>query len=442
MIEIILKHKFLWTTIELQYIDNEETVTVTVFERLVQELQINTLLTQYFAVDKRNKIETLLTNIPAFEFNASNYFWNKIGDIIKKDEELLSLLEQKTEMLFYKSSGSKVYPIVQKLGEVLNIIQLRLYKILFLGCVIQNKPLSIDFFINTEYFSHKSIVEIYSSSTIIIERNAGIINISDETVSGIFLVSSNDIVIHGCLEANKICLFAEHNIINDGKIKCDSLFVCCNNFDNKTNLVDMSNLCSMTSFVTNDKIDNPNIKNLLINKGFYFPYLIQRQIISSDTYTKAVLSIYDHRGHNGNDHPNGLLKYWDGYFYMSKTGCQPSDDWIIFKICNTPIHPVKIYIHNAEYDSAIHTISIFMGSEQDCEDIKWYSLCDDIKNMKQGYRCSTESIIEDSLLLSDYFIYYHKLNLMKIKIIRNYGHAVFNSFCSFSLYGYCTHRSR
>eukprot|EP01084_Bolivina_argentea_P268247 455555_1 len=281
---------------------------------------------------------------------------------------------------------------------------------------------------NIHHFTvhNNNTIHIISRSTIIIRDEGGIkctvTNIDENkneeepsNVGLIILISLEDIIINGCLQSNQICLFAKNRIVNYGEINAETL-VCCQSFKFKNK--HKNNLCP-----------------LMIN-NIYIPNLLDFNTDSKQT-KHIKLSIYKHRGHfNDSTPPTHLLNY-SATNYCSEQNSEDqktSDDWIIFRIDKRPgsIHPKIIQIINSDDSFAIHRISVWMGSEDN--DTKWYRLCQDIKYILPMRNEKQDFVIENDLLLSDYFIYAHKLNLIKIYILRNYG-AEWNMFRSFALFG-------
>eukprot|EP01084_Bolivina_argentea_P024970 46473_1 len=95
---------------------------------------------------------------------------------------------------------------------------------------------------------------------------------------------------------------------------------------------------------------------------------------------KIKLTMRDHNGHyanNDSNHPKNLLDGSNNTSYWSKDGTT-SGDWIIFKMkTNNGIKPTKIRIINSNNTAGIHSISLFIGSNNN-----FFPLCQNILNIK------------------------------------------------------------
>eukprot|EP01084_Bolivina_argentea_P089871 162050_1 len=167
------------------------------------------------------------------------------------------------------------------------------------------------------------------------------------------------------------------------------------------------------------------IRNITINA----PYDIIHICLSYYTpETQIALTLHSHKGHyNSSYHPTNLLDRSE-CIYMSNL--ETSDDWIIFALnTNHPIKPSRIKIQNDVDKKAISSIRLFIGSSE-----RFYQLCD-IENIKPIKKVQ-EFEIGDILCVSNDFIQFNKLNLLKITILNNHGDPGFNAFASFELFGF------
>merc|ERR1712176_381248 len=123
-----------------------------------------------------------------------------------------------------------------------------------------------------------------------------------------------------------------------------------------------------------------------------------------------------------------------GTYYRSKRGIT-NGDWIIFKL-HSPALITRIKIRNHYSDSAIHSIALFLGSDKSPN--KVYKLCKNIENIKKTGKVLQEFYIFDSLLLSEHYLWQNKekFNLIKVKILKNYGGDNWNNaFQEFEVFG-------
>merc|ERR1712087_186588 len=106
-------------------------------------------------------------------------------------------------------------------------------------------------------------------------------------------------------------------------------------------------------------------------------------------------------------------------------GC---NDWITFQM-HSPALITNIKIRNdAKYPFALHSIALFIGSDKER-----FKLCKDIENIQMRKDVMQEFDIFDSLLLSEHYLWQnkHKSNLLKVKILKNYGDENYNAFYEF-----------
>eukprot|EP01084_Bolivina_argentea_P244510 409588_1 len=224
-----------------------------------------------------------------------------------------------------------------------------------------------------------------------------------------------------------ISIVAKGNFINSGKIN-GNVLIKCKKFINNN------------GFISNEKIENNIIltadMTLPVVSKISAPWNIMNNINHTDE-KQIELTVRSHRGHRNTDdsfHPKHLLDVNDDEYYMSEYGVT-SSGWIMLEMkTDCAIKPTKIRIKNGADDSAIRCISIFIGSSN-----TFFPLCSNITNIQMSSHWDNLEIQEwsigDKCFLTDYYLPTNKLNLIKIKVLRNHGYLIGNAFCSFELFG-------
>jgi len=161
-----------------------------------------------------------------------------------------------------------------------------------------------------------------------------------------------------------------------------------------------------------------------------------RDMVKKNKAKKIKLSVYaqyaisKHREYR----PDRLLDGSKYTFYMSKWQVT-TGDWITFKM-HSPAFITKIKIRNRDYPSAIHSIALFIGSDESPK--KMEPLCANIENIQQEWLEFQEFDIFHSLSLSEHYLWQNKdkFNLIKVKILKNYvDKSGTNSFHEFEVFG-------
>eukprot|EP01084_Bolivina_argentea_P152037 265274_1 len=454
LIQILANHPSIWKQTNFTECYNDKRYIV--FERLIEELEISSLLGDYgayFLVDttqngKRvDKLKQVLYNLPAYHIGKSNSkFWRKMGCTINNNPELLSLLQQNYNLLFEycQSYHYDKTTILQRLIEELKIDQssilMNLY-ILLIPNSLSIIPIVVHCKINTSGIKYnQQMIGTNSDSKIIIAKNGIIEHFSDRQNGFISLHSKREIIINGCLKANIICLTANGKIINNGKIICNILYIDCSRWEEIGTILPCDDSTQIKRMISMKCLNYAQKRELSRRHGFFL-----NDWSLNFSYVAADLSIYAIRGYatrwcyeQCQYHPKNLLSNDSYRCYKSADEKLPNDDWIIFEIKNAPIIPTTIEITNMnEYSRMnIKQIAVFIGKceTDDINDAMWYRLCNNIANIKY-HDLSQKFHIGSGLLLSDYFIYCEKLNLIKIKILANHGDTEYNSFKRFSISG-------
>eukprot|EP01084_Bolivina_argentea_P297460 512465_1 len=330
----------------------------------------------------------------------------------------------------------------------LNWIKIKSFQtnLLRLPRYIVSDPLFIESTLNVEKsdINKNGMIQIYSNSTIIIDKHAEINNIygkkrrtKKRPFRGLILLySDNDIIINGTINSygGSIVLISPRNIINNGQIlsgKTGKVFVCCQAFQNSD-----ENLFNgeVTPIITNDNIDDKTIPILLKNNNIHIPRIPWH--LNENNIHQIPLTIYKYSGHSTdiNYHPNNLLDNSNKTCYRSRDGIS-TGNYIIFHLENRA-KPYIIKIMNGGGNHGIQSISLSMAYDQN--DDEWYSLCTDITNISQGdiwNPYEQEFVIGNNLLLSNAFLVTEQLNLMKIQIETNHGSGKFSLFYKFEVFG-------
>eukprot|EP01084_Bolivina_argentea_P291633 501244_1 len=438
-------------------------------EMLLMDQYLHISQTHDFS-DKNTKINHLLKKLSIYgdEIMNKNMFWKQLGFSLN-DDKFISLLKQSQLLKYTKYIRKEIkktilHRLVEELGATAfkheyeiflsgkleyfyHIKLLNKYQTLTSHVHTVDNPLNINNIMNGtkagEY--NNGMVQIYSISPIIIGENGGIYasnihdgdNIELEYQSSIILVSSSDIIINGVLKSGmngRIALFAAGNIVINGQIFCGKkgkIFICCNSLENNKYAFERD----IKPTMTHKNIDDSKMQYLLKQNNIYVPKF-PWNINYNGNIKKSKLSIFKYKGYYNNDDfwsPNHLVDDEDNGYYLSEKGITDGD-WIIFHNKTGPIHPTKIQIINSDSSngSGIRAMSIYLGSTDFEFHNKWYKLCKDITGIDNSHREVQDKDL--SLLLSDYFILSHNLNLIKVEILENHGWSN-NSFYKFSLFG-------
>eukprot|EP01083_Nonionella_stella_P219600 786472_1 len=110
-----------------------------ILERLVEELQLNSVLTQYLHTDKEQHLDLVVQHlhVRTNPITTANIFWKQLGDAIRNDPELVLLVVH--HQLLLKPSQYK--PETEVIGG--RLILERLVEELQLNCVL-TRYLNID----------------------------------------------------------------------------------------------------------------------------------------------------------------------------------------------------------------------------------------------------------------------------------------------------------
>lgn len=213
-------------------------------------------------------------------------------------------------------------------------------------------------------------------------------------------------------EDTAVCISAVSSVSNHGTIRCEnntgSVRIICGEFENEGTIYPEPNIM---------------IKQHGISK-------MEKTTIWSDSEQMIPLSVYDHRGHSSNYHPNNLLVDNTNSYYRSNYSLKPIGDWIIFKLnTNRIMKPSSISIRNSIYDYGIKSISLWMGRD----DGYWTKMAEDIKGIHQNNKDPQKFAL--SLLVSDDELIKNGYDLFMMEVLGNWGHSQ-NMFYSFQLNGF------
>eukprot|EP01084_Bolivina_argentea_P043554 80233_1 len=445
------------------------------------------LMDEYFNITQTHdysnndtKIDHLLYKLRIYKDDIKKkHFWKQMGFVL--NEELLSILRERALLKYTQRRYEDTrITILHRLVRELNVNALENeYKMLFsfetvdnvsdLASLLQlqiftthictvekelhiNKQMNTydNFTYKTDEYHNNGIVQIYSISSIIIDKNGSISNIHEYRNVNlshqglILLVSSKDIIIDGIITSHingsngRIALIAERNVkIDDNAhIFCGNkgrIFICCQAFMDNVNAFEPDIQREVKRFTRIEKIENKMITNL--------PWTIRDYCVK-----QIKLDVKDEQGHKKTHAPINLITDVKWKFYHSKHAFS----WIVFDM-KRPIHPHMIKIRNDTSYAGIKSISLQIGKLKKrktlklydknkkispkpfpFEDYDWYKLCDNIGEIQNKVGVQEFHV---QLVISDYFIFSNKLDCMCIKILQNHGDKKCSKFYEFSLFG-------
>ncbi len=245
------------------------------------------------------------------------------------------------------------------------------------------------------------------------------------------LVSESDITNNGLLMCNgsnkyysggTILINTLKTFINNGRIEANPfgqiIVKCCSFINNGT-------ISPKPTIITNAKYSNIIEMNLsLIHK----PWIKQITKIK-----KVKLSIYAHHGHLYGDTPDHLLNPSSDEYYCSKDLTTGTGDWITFRM-NKPMYITNINIINDCWDNGIDSIGLFLSSDKSSIKYRLADIKDILMSPTKRYKPVQSFSISNRLLLTDYFLYKSKFNLLTMQVYKNHGRN-WNKFYSFEVFG-------
>eukprot|EP01084_Bolivina_argentea_P184382 318006_1 len=460
---IIREHPLLLKHSDYKVDKNDDCKTI--LERLVEELAIHGLLASYFEflcftgnlyVDRFDIVKVKCFHqkwqniVPKYAFSIRNDSNDeKFNSSNKKftfddvNQFNISLHDKNTDFVY----NLYVEPLTKATSSSMQLIK-RFVKNRYI--FNQTEPLYINKTINLtpfdKYYGVHGVIQIYCSSSIIIEET-GKINGDECGFDREFtnLFSDN----HDSDQKNDRLLLKYGQYIGDNKDNDED-----NNKDNgfgggiielisMKEIVNKGEICCIGSSTYSSGIISikcsqfSNVGTISGNKS------ITKSNFSSADFSsvckpwktrkegkKIHLTIKNHRGHyRPFFHPNKLL---DGDTNTCYSSNSPNGDWIKFNI-NSTSKPAIVKVRNNPNESGICCMSLFIACEMtnDTNDVEWYKLAD-ITDMHNKSKEIQEFDISHTL--TPYLWLKKNINTLKVTILKNYGSNSFNRFISFELW--------